>query len=125
MDTEARLERRLERERVARKHAEKVAEEKTLELYQASERYKRRLERERRGRKQAEKVAEEKTLELFRSNEILREVNSELTDVGMRADVANRAKSTFLATMSHELRTPLNAIIGFSQVLKRDTTRKV
>ena len=33
------------------------------------------------------------------------------------AELANRAKSTFLASMSHELRTPLNAIIGFSEVI--------
>jgi signal transduction histidine kinase len=33
------------------------------------------------------------------------------------ADVANRAKSIFLAKMSHELRTPLNAVIGFSEIL--------
>ena len=33
------------------------------------------------------------------------------------AEVANRAKSAFLATMSHELRTPLNASIGFSDLL--------
>ena len=36
------------------------------------------------------------------------------------AEVANRAKSTFLATMSHEIRTPLNAIIGFSEILKNE-----
>jgi len=33
------------------------------------------------------------------------------------AEVANRAKSLFLATVGHELRTPLNAIIGFSDLL--------
>mgnify|MGYP002725604712 CR=1 FL=1 len=33
------------------------------------------------------------------------------------AEVANRAKSHFLANVSHELRTPLNAIIGFSDLL--------
>ncbi|VVN24267.1 transporter substrate-binding domain-containing protein [Pseudomonas fluorescens] len=37
-----------------------------------------------------------------------------------RADNANRAKSTFLATMSHEIRTPMNAIIGMLELsLKR------
>jgi signal transduction histidine kinase len=33
------------------------------------------------------------------------------------AEMANRAKSTFLASMSHELRTPLNAILGNAQLL--------
>ena len=36
----------------------------------------------------------------------------------LRAQAADRAKTTFLANMSHELRTPLNAIIGFSELMK-------
>lgn len=40
-----------------------------------------------------------------------------------RADSANRAKTTFLATMSHEIRTPLNAIIGMLELVLRQRQR--
>lgn len=34
------------------------------------------------------------------------------------AEMANLAKSTFLATMSHEIRTPLNGVLGMAELLK-------
>ncbi|MBP0020365.1 MAG: response regulator [Cyanobacteria bacterium SBLK] len=47
------------------------------------------------------------------------ERTAELAKAKKAAEVANEAKSTFLANMNHELRTPLNAILGFAQILTR------
>ena len=45
-----------------------------------------------------------------------------LRDAMVAADAGNKAKSEFLANMSHELRTPLNAIIGFSEIMKGESS---
>ena len=58
--------------------------------------------------------------DLEREAERHRETAIRLREAKDLADVANRAKSIFLAKMSHELRTPLNAVIGFSEILLED-----
>ena len=106
----ARLERRVERERSARKQAESLLESKSLELYELNQ--------------DLEARVEQRTGELEQSNARLqREIHQHtktsraLETALKRAEESSKLKSEFLSMVSHELRTPLNAVLGMATIL--------
>ena len=55
--------------------------------------------------------------ELQETNRRLEAAIAKATEMTLRAEAANMAKSDFLANMSHEIRTPLNGVIGMTSLL--------
>ena len=55
------------------------------------------------------------------TDEKMRELRQEeeLREAKLKAECANKAKSSFLFNMSHDIRTPMNAIIGYSELASR------
>ncbi len=92
-----RLKARVEREKQARKQAEKLLEQKSAELFNANQElahFKQELETIVHQRTEALEKARDEALKLART------------------------KSQFLANMSHEFKTPLNGILGSLSLLK-------
>lgn len=95
-DRVARLERRAQRERDARKQAEQLLEQRSRELFEANQAL----------RALADSLEHQ-----------VRHRTAELAEALKEAESATRAKTAFLATMSHELRTPMNGVLGMAQLL--------
>ncbi|WP_371194979.1 response regulator [Glaciecola sp. SC05] len=90
---------RIERERLARKEAERLLEEKSAALY-------------------------EKNMELFALSESLEKLvaqrTAQMQNARDEALAALKVKTDFIANMSHELRTPMNGVLGVLSLMQNE-----
>ena len=93
----------LRRERQSRKEAERIIEQKALELHYVNTELKE-------INKNLENRIKERTRDIEKSNE-------NLVLAKKIAEEATAAKSEFLSNMTHELRTPLNGVIGLTELV--------
>jgi len=72
------------------------------------------------SRRVAQEESNRQTGLLTREIELHQQTDAQLQQAKQAADLANQAKSRYIAGISHEIRTPLNAILGYAQLLDND-----
>ncbi|MRW90022.1 response regulator [Duganella sp. FT80W] len=72
------------------------------------------------SRRVAQEESNRQTGLLTREIELHQQTDAQLQQAKHAADLANQAKSRYIAGISHEIRTPLNSILGYAQLLDND-----